>query len=97
MAFLTFDVTVKDTALLDYYIDYKVIGLNTAWTNGLTDSLINNGATSNSGATKQFTWRNTTTEKYGGLNYNLRTRKSFRNVTQGVSTATYYEKLYYKP
>jgi len=94
---ITFTVTVADTALMDYFVDYKVVGTNTSWNVGLTDSLINNGASSNSGLTKEFPFRSPGTEKYAGLVYQIRTRKNWRNVTQGVTSATFTEKLNYKP
>ena len=93
---ISFEVTVADTASIDYYVDYKIDGTGTAWTNALTDSMINTGAASNAGYSQEYFFRNNTLEKYGGLNYYIRTRCAFRASGVGVSSATYTQKIFYK-
>jgi len=94
---ITFALTPVDTASLDYYVQYLVVGTNTSWTTALTDSLINTGVTSNTGKTQEYIFRNHTVEKYGGLNFQVRTVKVFRGSGNGVTSAFYTEKVNYVP
>lgn len=79
------EITVNDSAAIDVYADY-IEGTKGAWTNGLTDSLIN---TTNAGTTKLFTIKSNATEKHAGLNVKWRYRIAFRASGNGVSSSTY--------
>lgn len=92
-------LTVRDTAAVDYFVDKRIrnaIG-DTSWTNILTDSLINDGASSNSGKRQEYVLRVPGTEKFAGIDVAIRTRKAFRASGQGTSSATFSEKLNFKP
>ena len=94
---ITFKLTPIDTATLDYYVQYKIVGTNTSWTTALTDSLINTGTTSNTGKTQEYIFRNHTVEKYGGLDFQVRTVKVFRASGNGVTSPRYTESINYRP
>ena len=89
---LTLTITVLDTASLDIFVDKKLrTDPLSTWTVILTDSLINTGATSNSGKTLEYALRAQGVEKSNCIDCVYRTRTAFRASGNGVTSATYTE------
>ena len=88
---VSLQLIVLDSASADVYVD-ELIG--STWTNIIADSLI---TTSNTGKTQEYIIRNYVAESTTHIGGKYRARISWRNVTMGVSTATYKGSFLWKP